>query len=314
MALLSCIFMGDYAIGVDLGGTNLRAAAISREGKMLNKIAGAVPVSGGRDAVIADMVGAIESLRDGLSGQRLAGVGVGIPGFILLDSGIVSVAPNLPGFENFAVRDAIERRLGAMVILENDANSAALGEQWMGAGQGTGDLVLLTLGTGIGGGIIVDGHVLHGALGMAGELGHITVSPNGYPCGCGNTGCVEKYASATAVSAMAHLLNLGAGLAAEEVFRLAKGGNERASRIFDTVGEALGIVLGNLINTFNFPLYLLGGGMTAAWELFEPSMRKELTRRSFIYRNNPPRIAQAALGGDAGLYGAARLPLDAARR
>ncbi|MSV35453.1 MAG: ROK family protein [Bryobacterales bacterium] len=301
--------MGDYAIGVDLGGTNLRAAAISRDGKLLHKVTGAVPVNGGRDAVIADMVGSIETLRDGLPGQTLAGVGVGIPGFILLDAGVVSVAPNLPGFENFAVRDAIEKRLGAMVILENDANAAALGEQWMGAGRDIEDLVLLTLGTGIGGGIIANGRVLHGALGMAGELGHITVSPNGYPCGCGNNGCVEKYASATAVSAMAQLLNLGQGLSSEEVFHLAKSGNERARMIFDTVGDALGILLGNLINTFNFPLYLLGGGLTAAWELFEPAMRKELAHRSFIYRNNPPRVERAALGGDAGLYGAARLPL-----
>jgi glucokinase len=154
------------------------------------------------------------------------------------------------------------------------------------------------------------GRVLHGALGMAGELGHITVSPNGYPCGCGNNGCVEKYASATAVSAMAQLLNLGHGLTSEEVFHLARGGNERARLIFDTVGDALGILLGNLINTFNFPLYLLGGGLTAAWELFEPAMKKELAHRSFIYRNNPPRVERAALGGDAGLYGAARLPLE----
>ena len=136
-------------------------------------MAGAVPVDGGRDAVISDMVHAIEALKSELPGELFAGVGVGIPGFILLESGVVSVAPNLPGFENFAVRDAIEKRLGAMVILENDANSAALGEQWIGAGRDTKDLVLLTLGTGIGGGILVNGRVLHGALGMAGELGQI---------------------------------------------------------------------------------------------------------------------------------------------
>ena len=236
-----------------------------------------------------------------------------LPGFILLETGVVSASANLPGFENFPVRDAIEKRLGAMVMLENDANAAALGEKWMGAGKDTDDLVLLTLGTGIGGGIIVNGQVLHGALGMAAELGHITVSPNGYPCGCGNTGCAEKYASATAVSAMAQLLNLGAGLSSEQVFHLAKSGNERALAIFDTVGQALGILLGNLVNTFNFPLYLLGGGLSAAWELFEAPMRKELAHRSFIYRTNPPRVERAVLGGDAGLYGAARLPLGAGK-
>ncbi len=302
--------MSDYAIGVDLGGTNLRAAALDREGKMLNKIAGSTPVGAGRNAVISDMVRAIETLQAGLPGQKLAGVGVGVPGFILMDRGIVVGAPNLPEFDNYPVRDEIEERLGAKVILENDANAAALGEKWMGAGRDVGDLILLTLGTGIGGGIISQGKVLRGSLGMAGEIGHITISSNGYPCGCGNTGCVEKYASATAVSAMARLMNLGRDLSSEDVFNLAKGGNPRAQAIFESVGIALGTLLANLINTFNFPLYLLGGGMTAAWELFEPPMLAEVSRRSFIYRKTPPRIERATLGGDAGLFGAAYLPFQ----
>jgi len=304
------LLMSDYAIGVDLGGTNLRAAAVSRDGKMLNKIAGSTPTGAGRDAVIRDMVTAIETLQAGLTGQKLSGVGVGVPGFILMDKGIVVGAPNLPEFDNYPVRDEIEKRLGANVILENDANAAALGEKWMGAGREVNELILLTLGTGIGGGIIIGGNILRGYLGMAGEIGHTTISPNGYPCGCGNTGCVEKYASATAVSAMARLLNLGHDLSSEDVFNLAKGGNVRAQAIFEAVGAALGTLLASLINTFNFPLYLLGGGMTAAWELFEPSLLAEVSRRSFIYRQNPPRIERATLGGDAGLYGAAYLPLQ----
>jgi len=301
--------MSDYAIGVDLGGTNLRAAVVDREGKMLKKIAGSTPVGAGRNAVISDLVRAIETLQAGLPGKKLAGIGLGVPGFILRDQGIVVGAPNLPEFDNYPVRDEIEKRIGAKVILENDANAAALGEKWMGAGRGVDDLILLTLGTGIGGGIISNGKVLCGSLGMAGEIGHITISPNGYPCGCGNTGCVEKYASATAVSAMARLLNLGHDLSSEDVFRLAKGGNERAQAIFEAVGVALGTLLATLINIFNFPLYLLGGGMTAAGELFEPPMLAEVSRRSFIYRKNPPRIGRATLGGDAGLFGAAYLPL-----
>ena len=302
--------MSDYAIGVDLGGTNLRAAAISRDGKMLNKIAGSTPVSGGRNAVVDDMVRAIETLEAGLSGQKLAGVGVGVPGFIQMDKGIVVGAPNLPAFDNYPVRDEIEKRLGAQVILENDANAAALGEKWMGAGRGIDDLILITLGTGIGGGIVSSGKILRGYLGMAGEIGHVTISPNGYPCGCGNTGCAEKYASATAVSAMARLLNLGHDLSAEDVFNLAKGGNERARMIYTTVGTSLGTLLAMLVNVFNFPLYLLGGGMTGAWDLFEPAMLAELEHRSFIYRKAPPRIERAALAGDAGLFGAAYLPLQ----
>ena len=303
--------MSDYGIGVDLGGTNLRAAAISREGKLLKKVAGATPVSAGRDAVTEDIVQSIEGLRKEFANEKLAGVGVGIPGYILMDKGIVTGAPNLPDFVNYPIRDEIEKRLGAKVILENDANAAALGEKWMGAGRDVQDLVLLTLGTGIGGGVIVGGQVLRGYLGMGGELGHITVVPNGYPCGCGNHGCVEKYASATAVSAMAKLLNLG-DLSAEQVYELAVKGDSRAQAVFDTVGVALGTVLADLINIFNAPLYLLGGGLTGAWERFESSMRAELCHRSFTYRKFPPRVERAVLGGDAGLFGSACLALQPA--
>src|ERR1700684_3030362 len=200
--------MSEYSIGVDLGGTNLRAAAIDDQGKMLDKIAGSTELKAGRDAVIDDMVKSIETLRARLGEHDLRGVGIGLPGFILIDKGVIVGSANMPEFENYPVRDEIEKRLGARVILENDANAAALGEKWMGAGRDVDDLVLLTLGTGIGGGIIIGGKVLHGYLGMAGELGHLTISPNGNPCGCGNTGCVEKTASATAIGAIARLLNL----------------------------------------------------------------------------------------------------------
>ena len=218
--------MAEYSIGVDLGGTNLRAAAIDREGKMLAKISGSTMLSAGREAVVADMVASIRKLREQLGAGSLAGVGVGVPGFIILEKGIITGSPNLPGFDNFPIRDDIERQLGATVVLENDANAAALGEKWMGAGREYNDLVLLTLGTGIGGGIISGGKVLHGFVGMAGELGHTTVVPTGNPCGCGNQGCLEKHASATAVVAMARMMGLG-DLTSEEVYRLAAGGDER---------------------------------------------------------------------------------------
>jgi glucokinase len=209
------------------------------------------------------------------------------------------------------MRDEIERRLGAKVILENDANSAALGERWIGAGKDVEDLVLLTLGTGIGGGIVIGGKILHGYMGMAGELGHITVSPNGNPCGCGNTGCAEKHASATSIGAVARLLNLGANLTAEEVYNLAVEGNDRARTVFRSMGEALGIVLANLVNIFNFPLYLLSGGPLPAWDFFAPAMLAEVERRSLTYRIAPTRIERAKLGNEAGLFGAAYLPFQA---
>jgi glucokinase len=302
--------MNDYSIGVDLGGTNLRAAAIDDHGAMIEKIAGTTHLKAGRDAVVDDMVQAIEGLRVKMGERKLSGVGVGVPGFILIDKGIIVGSNNLPQFENYPVRDEIEKRLGAKVILENDANAAALGEKWMGAGTAVKDLVLLTLGTGVGGGIIVDGRVLEGTVGMAGEIGHITVSPNGNPCGCGNTGCLEKHASATAIGAMARMIGLGADLTAEDVYKLAVAGDVRAKAIFVSMGQALGIALATLINIFNFPLYLLSGGPLPAWDFFAPAMMAEVEKRSFTYRNSPTRIERATLGNEAGLYGAAYLPFQ----
>ena len=225
-----------------------------------------------------------------------------------MDKGVIVGSNNLPEFDHYPVRDEIERRLGAKVILENDANAAALGEKWMGTGRDVDDLVLITLGTGIGGGIISEGRVMRGHVGMAGEVGHMTVVPNGNPCGCGNTGCLEKHASATAISAMARLMGIGADMTSEDVYKAALAGDERAKRIFESMGAALGIALATLVNIFNFPLYLLSGGPLPAWDLFAPAMLAETRRRSFTFRNAKTRIEKAALGNEAGLFGAAYLP------
>jgi glucokinase len=303
--------MAEYSIGIDLGGTNLRAAAIDRSGKMLDKIGGATDFEKGREAVLGDIVFAISTLRGKHSSGALAGIGVGVPGFIRMKEGFITNSNNLPYLENFPVRDELSKRLGTPVILENDANAAALGEKWIGAGKEVDDLVLLTLGTGVGGGIISGGRVLRGSVGMAGELGHTTVVPNGNPCGCGNRGCLEKHASATAVVAMAHMMHLGENLTAKDVGDLAGQPGEvgdKARAIWQSMGEALGIALATLVNTFNFPLYLLSGGVLPAWQYFAPEMLKTVERRSFTYRASQTRIEKAALGNEAGLFGAAYLP------
>jgi glucokinase len=298
-----------YSIGIDLGGTNLRAAAIDNSGRMLKKVSGTTPVAAGPEAVIGDMAGAAAALREEFGRDGLAGIGVGVPGNIEMRTGTVLAWNNAPAFNGYPTRDKLSALLNTPVILENDANCAALGEHWMGAGRGVEDLVMLALGTGIGGGIILGGRILHGYAGMAAELGHITVVPNGNPCGCGNRGCVEKYASATAIGAMGRNLGLGADLTAEDVASLAAQGDARALAVYRSAGESLGIALAALINVFNAPLYLLGGGVSAAWDLFAPSMLAEVERRSLTYRltRATTRIERATLGGDAGLYGAASL-------
>ncbi len=301
--------MAQYAIGVDLGGTNLRAAAIDTTGKVIEKVAGATNLSAGRDAVVSDIVGSIVKLRAS-GGPDLVGIGVGTPGIIAVEAGVLKQSPNLPAFDNFPMRDELERLLQAPVLLENDANAAALGEKWMGAGRDVEDLLLMTLGTGVGGGIVSCGRVVHGFMGMAGEVGHITVVPNGNPCGCGNTGCLEKHASATSIIAHARMLGFDVN-SAKEVYDLALAGEQKARRVFEVFGEVLGMALANFVNLFNFPLYLLSGGVLGAWDFFAPAMLEEVRRRSFVYRAAETRIDKAILGNESGLYGAAYLPIQA---
>jgi glucokinase len=302
--------MAEYSIGLDLGGTNLRAAAIDRSGKVLDKISGHSNSSEGREAMLQDMTEVIQNLIVTCGSEGLAGIGIAVPGFIMLKEGVIKNSNNLECLEGFPFRDEMQRRLGYPFILENDANAAALGEKWMGAGRDVDDLVLLTLGTGIGGGIISGGKVLHGFLGMAAELGHITVNPTGNPCGCGNQGCLEKHASAPAMVSMARLLNLGdENLTSKDVFDMAVAGNEKALRVFQIAGQALGVALAMLVNAFNFPLYLLSGGPLPAWDFFAPTMLEEMRRRSFTFRitEGQTRVEKAILGNEAGLFGAAYL-------
>jgi glucokinase len=308
--------MDPYSIGVDLGGTNLRVAAIDCDGNILRRESVTACFDSGPQRVMTGIVEIIERVRSRMAGHELRGVGIGVPGFIDMNAGVIVGSANLPGFQGFPVRDEIQQRLGTPILLENDANAAALGEMWMGAGKNVKDLILLTLGTGIGGGIVIDGKVLHGAYGMAGEFGHMTVIPEGNPCGCGNRGCLEKHASASAIAAMASMMHFGHEVTSEQVYEMAVEGNERAKMVFESMGRALGIAIANLIHIFNFPLYLISGGPLPAWKFFAPAMLAEVNSRSFVFGRTATRIEKALLAGDAGLYGAAYLPFqrDAADR
>jgi glucokinase len=322
-----------YSIGVDLGGTNLRIAAVDSDGKLLEKLTTGAEIQRGRDFVINEMSTAIQSLmakyRD--SGQ-LAGIGIGVPGFIDMDTGTVMRSPNLPDWVNFPARQQIESKLGTTVILENDANSAAMGEKWLGAGRNFDDMAMYTLGTGVGGGLVFNGRLWHGMSGMAGELGHFNVEPEGHPCGCGSRGCLEQYASATAIVRMAqeaiasgNAPDLTAGargnveFTARGIYQLSLQGHASAQKIFQTVGRALAIGIGGMVNALNLPMYVIGGGVASAWNAFAPTMFEEMKIRSTIYSLTAPDnvapgqkhtvVTIALLGGDAGLFGAARLPM-----
>jgi len=337
--------MTDYSIGVDLGGTNLRIAAVDPQGNLLEKITLGTQVALGRDRVVNDMCGAVQQLASKYrSSGSLIGIGIGVPGIIDLRTGMVHESPNLPDWTDYPVRGEIERCLGTKVILENDANSAALGEKWLGAARDVEDMAMLTLGTGVGGALVLGGRIWHGMTGMAGEFGHTTVEPDGFRCGCGNLGCLEVYASATAVVRMAREAIASGGapelakaansnheFSAKAVYNLAIQGDEEAKKIFRRVGRALGIILSDLINSLNLPMYVIGGGVSSAWDAFAPAIFEELRQRSMVYAATTPEapigggqgasskveptastrtiITRSLLGSDAGLFGAARLPL-----
>ncbi len=337
--------MPNYSIGVDMGGTNLRIAAISTEGKMLEKITTGVKLALGRDYVIGEMCAAIHSLTEKYRGSgNFLGAGIGVPGIIDVEAGMMRKSANLlPEWSDYPVRDEIEGRLGARIFLDNDANVAALGEKWLGAARDADNMAMLTLGTGIGGAIILNGKIFYGMSGMAGEFGHVTIEPNGVPCGCGNHGCAERYASASAVVRMAreaiesgHAPELAKAASADpefsakSVYNLAKQGNADAQRIFHRFGEALGILLADLINVLDMDMFVIGGGVVSAWDAFAPKMFAEMRERSLVYSASAPEdacgkkegasakiasytrrktiVTQAVLGSDAGLYGAARVP------
>jgi glucokinase len=338
--------MSSFAIGVDLGGTNLRIAAIDESGSLLEKITMRTLVKEGPESVIDRMCAGINQLVGKYAGNsRLLGAGVGIPGIIEMRTGTLREAPNLPGWHDYAVRDVIEKRLGTPVILENDANAAALGETWLGAAKDVNNMLMVTLGTGVGGGIVLNGEIWHGMTGMAGELGHVTVDPNGPSCRCGSVGCVEQYASASAIVRMAREKIAGGhapGMArfasssdaefnAKLIHNLAVQGDRAAREIFQTVGWALGILLADMVNALNLEMYVIGGGVAPSWEVFSPTMFQELRKRSLVYAATAPEdsdgktgasaqvqpdvliqhtiVTRAVLGSDAGLYGAARLPM-----
>ena len=334
--------MTTLAIGVDLGGTNLRIAAVDSTGKVLEKITTSTQVARGRDQVIDEMCTAIqEVVGKQKSAGELAGIGIGVPGIIEMQTGMLRESPNLPGWHNYPVRDEIQRRLKTTVVLENDANAAALGEKWLGAAAGVDDMCMFTLGTGVGGGLVMQGQIWHGMTGMAGELGHINVEPDGHPCKCGSRGCLEQYASATAIKRMAQeaiaggqapqmarALKEDVEFTSKVIFDLAMQGDAPARGVFERVGKALGTVVADMVNIFNFPMYVIGGGVASAWDAFAPLMLETVGRNSFVYRatvpteniqdgNAPSRsvrgtmITRAVLGGDAGLIGAARLPMVA---
>jgi glucokinase len=316
-----------------LGGTNLRIAAYAQEKGLLETLNLTTRRSVGRNAVIVDLIEAVQALRKTFgSTYSFAGVGVAAPGPMELPEGRLLDPPNLPGWENFPLRSELERALGIDVQVENDANVAALAECLLGQGQvlGVDSLCMITLGTGVGSGIVLRGSIWHGMNGMAGESGHVSVDYNGDLCPCGTRGCLELYASATGLVRMAEemiaqeesfglasLHTTSGGLSSGSLFELGRAGDPDAQKIFRRMGVALGRALAGLVNALNLPLYVLGGGVAAAWPLFAQWMFDELAYGSSLYRLTDPLHPPASIAAKAKTHvlparlGACLLPFTA---
>ena len=320
--------MSIFSIGIDLGGTNLRIAAFTSDWERRGAITTPTRVQDGPGAVLDDMCAAVEKLVAECGGRgELVGVGLGSPGPLELPAGRLLQPPNLPGFEDLELKTELENRLQVPVIVECDANAAALAECHAGAGKKFGfhSLCMLTLGTGVGSGIILNGRVWHGYAGMGGEAGHVPVYHDGLMCGCGTRGCLEQYASATAIArAGQNLVHARPGMVPGAITarsitpRLRRPGMWNRPHVYDGVGEALGIGLASLVSARTFRYMLLAAGRCGVGS-FAPAMFAEIERGSYIYRLTKPadpavpqagktNVFPAELGPDSGLLGAAMLP------
>lgn len=316
--------MEQIIAGVDIGGTTLKIALITPDGELVARSQQATPLVAGEDGIVEQMAETIHFLlqQNGYTPKQACGIGVGVPGPVDTKTGVVRKAVNLHWKRPVPLQAKLEALSGLPVFVDNDANTAALGEMWRGAGRGAKDLVVLTLGTGIGGGVIVDGKIVHGINGAGGEIGHITMTPDqGSACNCGKTGCLETYSSATALiregqlaatsgasPVLSHILKTNGNIQAKDVFDAAKTGDPAASAIVEEAVTYLGLALSHLGMLLNPSHIVIGGGVALAGDFLFSRLRKAFDRFvSFPFIRRSTQIVPATLGNDAGVYGAAWL-------
>ncbi len=308
-----------YIVGIDLGGTNIVVGTVAEDGSELIGLVSepTLPEQGG-DAVIARIVKLARASIAAAPGKEIAGVGIGSPGPLDTKTGVVILTPNL-GWVNMPLRDRVADALRLPTVLDNDANCAIFGEWWRGAARGVDDVIGLTIGTGIGGGIVLGGEIYHGASDVAGEIGHMTIDANGRLCKCGNQGCLEAYASGPAIAARAvegieagaetSLPQYVAGdlsrITAQVVYEAAHDGDPYALDVVRDTAKLLGAGVASLVNIFNPSIVVICGGVTLAGDKLFGPLTTEVHRRAFKPAWEVCRILPGALTGTAGVYGAA---------
>ena len=312
---------GPMFVGIDLGGTNIKCGVVDGSGRPLCRVSVPTVADAGPEDVAERMCEAARQAvkTSGATWRRVPAVGIGSPGTMDIPAGVVLDPPNLPGWRDVPLRDMIGQRLGVAAHLENDANAAAYGEFWVGAGKGVGSLVMFTLGTGIGGGIVVDHKLVDGAHSCSAEVGHHCIQMDGgRPCACGRVGCLEAYASATAVvkrtlealdggarSKLNTLRRRGEPITGKAVFDAASAGDRLGKRIVDETARYLAIGAVNLIHIINPEMVVYTGGMTAAGRPFLDAIRTYVRELAFDVPAAKTRVVYAKLGDDAGFIGAA---------
>ncbi len=310
-------------IGLDLGGTNVRLALVNCKGQILARKERATASLPDQEALVstlgADILALNQTARD--QGMEVRGGGLGLPGRVLPQEGRVVFSPNVPALNNCALAARLKPLIPFPLSLENDANLFVLGEHWLGAGAGRDHLLGITLGTGVGGGLILDGKLWSGPTGTTGEVGHITVDPEGIQCRCGNRGCLETVASASwAVWWVKKQLAQGTdswlrelyekdpdSLGGEALEVAARHGDALAYRAFERVGRSLGQAIAMVIHVLGVPHVVIGGKFARAWDVFQKPLKEELEERLTLFPLSEVTLTPARLGDDAGLLGAARL-------
>ncbi|GHH96989.1 ROK family glucokinase [Neobacillus kokaensis] len=314
----------DWIAGVDLGGTTTKIAFITMDGEIIEKWE--IPTDNSNEGknITINIANSISKklIELGREKDQLAGVGMGAPGPVNYETGVILNAVNLGWQSNFPLQASLEESTSLPSMIENDANCAALGEMWKGAGNGARDIVCVTLGTGVGGGVIANGNIVQGINGAAGEIGHITSIPvGGAPCNCGKSGCLETVASATGIVRLANeaLGKHGARgelfeknkdngrISAKDVFDCARNGDLLAIQVLDEVAFHLGFTLANIANTLNPEKIVLGGGVSKAGEILLSAVRNQFERFAFSSVRDSTELALATLGNDAGVIGASWL-------
>lgn len=298
----------------------MRMAAVDYHGQILYRTKCETPKSGKAEKILHSIGKAAKKCSEFIGNKyQIEAIGVAVPATVDAERGITLKAPNLPCLDGFRMVAALENELNLKAIIENDANAAAIGEAWLGASKDYKNSIMVTLGTGVGGGVIIDGKPLRGVDGTAGEVGHICVEPFGEPCGCGSRGCVEQYSSATAIVRLTRelesqypksVLQNKLCLTSSDVYEAGKKGDELAIEVFRQMGFYLGIALANLVNVLNTEIIVIGGGVSAGWDLFIQHVKEQILSRAFREPAQKVKLKRSMLGDDAGILGGAELAFE----